>query len=268
MNNITCIVHTYNSEKYLDACLKSVSWVDEIIIVDMYSNDLTLDIAKKYKCKILMHENIGYADPARQYGVENAKNDWILAIDSDELLSPFIISELNSISENNAFDVVNISRRNFFFGKELHGSGWSYKDDIIPRFFNKRFLSYQSEIHNFIKISEKARVLNLIEKNKSFIHFNYDTVESFISRLNRYTTIESTNDVKYKDKMGLKIFYHCMREFFGRFFIKKGYKDGWLGLYLSLAMAFYRISAIAKNNLPNGTKVDDIYHKIGNDLLK
>lgn len=264
MSNITCIVHTYNSEKYLDACLTHLAWADEILIVDMYSNDLTLEIAKKHNCRILMHENVGYVEPARQFGVNNAKYDWILSVDSDEIIPITLAEKLRVISKNNQADVVKISFRNFFFGKELKGSGWAYKDQVIPRFFNRKFLSYGAIIHSSSKIHENARILRIVEMNSSIVHFNYDTVEQFITKLNRYTNIESNND-KFQGRVIRQFFYHFFREFFGRYFYKQGYKDGWLGLYLAFAMAFYRLTSIAKANLDK--EVENIVNTY-NELAK
>ena len=260
MNKISCVIHTYNSEKYLEQCLESVKWCDEIVIIDMYSTDNTLQIAKKYNCNIFMHENVGYADPARAYGLSKCKNEWILALDSDEIVMSQLREELMNIANRDKYDVVKISFRNFFFGREILGSGWGYKDQVIPRFFKKSFFSYTDEVHNFTKISDNARIGYIIDKDKSIIHFNYDSVSQFISKLNRYTDFEvKSTKYNYKGKPTLKIIYHFFREVLGRFIYKKGYKDGWIGLYLALGMAFYRASAIAKANLPKEDEVINLY---------
>lgn len=262
-NKISCVIHTFNSEKYLRECLSSVAWCDEIVIVDMHSTDKTLDIAKKFGAKIYMHENVGYADPARAFGLSKCSYDWVLALDSDELIPKQLKDRLLQEIAQDKFNVFNISRRNFFFGKELLGSGWSYKDDLIPRFFKKGFLTYGNEVHNFTKISDNAKIGSIIGKDISIIHFNYDSVNQFIRKLNTYTDNEvNSTKYNYKGTPARKIIYHFFREILGRFIYKKGYKDGWLGLYLSFAMAFYRASAVAKSNLPNENDVVKTYNKL------
>lgn len=259
-NKISCVIHTYNSEKYLELCLNSVKWCDEIVIIDMYSTDNTLNIARKFGAKIYMHENVGYADPARAYGLSKCSYDWVLSIDSDEVLLPELRDKLIRLTNEDIFDVISISRRNFFFGRELKGSGWSYEDDVIPRFFKKGYLTYGKEVHNFIKVEPNARVGKIVGKDTAIIHFNYDSVCQFIQKLNSYTDLEvSSTKYNYKGKPALKILYHYFREFFGRFFYKKGYKDGWIGLYLAFAMGFYRASAVAKANLPTSNQVIAFY---------
>jgi glycosyltransferase involved in cell wall biosynthesis len=265
MSKISCVIHTYNSEKYLEQCLNSVKWCDEIVIIDMYSNDRTLDIAKHYNAKIYMHKNIGFADPARAFGLSKCSNPWILALDSDEIVTPKLKEELIDIVQKDLYDVVKISFRNFFFGREIIGSGWGYKDQVIPRFFKKGYLNYADEVHNFVKVSDKARIGKIIDKDKSIIHFNYDSVSQFISKLSRYTDFEvNSTKYNYKGNPGLKIMYHFFREVLGRFVYKKGYRDGWIGLYLALGMAFYRASAIAKANLPKEEDVIKSYQKYEN----
>lgn len=263
MNKISCVIHTYNSEKYLRKCLSSVSWCDEIVIIDMYSTDKTLEIAKEFGAKIYMHENIGYADPARAFGLSKCSHEWILAIDSDELVPEKLKDKLLSVIEKNEHEVFKISFRNFFFGRELLGSGWGFKDQVIPRFFRKGFLNYGSEVHNFNKIEPNARVGEIIGRDVSIIHFNYDSVSQFIRKLNTYTDNEvNSTKYNYKGNPTFKIIYHFFREVLGRFIYKKGYKDGWLGLYLALAIAFYRASAVAKSNLPSEEEVVREYQTI------
>lgn len=269
MNNdrISCIIHTFNSEFFIDECLKSVSWCDEIIVIDMYSTDKTVEISKKHNAKIYFHENVGYADPARAFGLEKAEGKWVLSIDSDEIVPKMLAEELIKIKTNDLADVVKISFRNFFFGKEILGSGWGYKNQVIPRFFKKSAIRYTAEVHNFLHINSDSKIVVLVDKNKSIIHFNYVDVSHFIRKLNTYTDAE-VNSTKYAYAKfpGFKIIYHALREFIGRFFYLKGYKDGWIGIYLALSMSFYRASAVAKANTKNHLSIVKEYKKIAEEV--
>jgi len=227
----------------------------------MHSNDQTLAIARKFKANIFMHENIGYADPARAFGLSKCSFNWVLAIDSDEIVPHQLRQELVKIAQSDIYDIAKISFRNFFFGREIKGSGWGYKDQVIERFFKKGYLTYGTEVHNFVQINNKARIGSIIGRDVSIIHYNYDSVRHFIQKLNNYTDQEvHSTRFHYKGYPTFKILYHCLREIVGRFIIKKGYKDGWVGFYLAMAMAFYRASAIAKSNLPDEKDVIDHYH--------
>lgn len=259
LNKISCVIHTYNSSEYLSYCLKSVEWCDEVVVIDMYSTDNTVELAKSHNATVYYHENVGYADPARAYGLSKCTGDWILALDSDEIVSEKLRDRLLKISQNNLADVLEISFVNYFFGREIKGSGWGYKDQVIPRFFRKGMLSYGVEVHNFTKVASNARVIKSISREASIIHFNYNDVSHFIRKLNTYTDKEIySTKYKYKNYPFIKIFYFAIRELLGRFLIKNGYRDGWVGLYLAFAMAFYRATSIAKANLP---KHDDVVKK-------
>lgn len=245
---ISAVVHTYNSELFLQECLESLQWCDEIVVIDMHSTDRTQEIAKNCGAKLYLHENLGYADPARQFGLEKCSHDWILSVDSDELIPPKLQQKIRTFLQSPDAEVVYLCFRNFFFGKELKGSGWSHKNLFVPRLYRRGFLNYGSQVHNFIQISPQARIQKWIDFDLAIVHFNYLSVEHFISKLNRYTTLEAEKINNQKSIIG-SFFYQLLREFFGRFFILKGYKDGWVGLYLSFAMAFYRWTSIAKANL-------------------
>lgn len=257
---ISCLIHTRNSELFLREVLRSVSWCDEIVIVDMESNDLTLSIATEFNCKIINHKNIGYADPARQFGLEQASHPWILAIDSDEIVPEKLALQLKKIVSNDSADAVQLCFRNFFFGKELKGTGWSYKNLKVFRFFKRGFISYNKDVHSFIQVSSEARKFSLINFDFAIIHFNYLDVSHFIQKLDRYTNFEAQKPAtKNFISQGL---YQILRELGGRFIILGGWRDGWIGFYLSFAMAFYRITSITKQHTPDTLNIIKDYKQI------
>lgn len=268
MAKISCVIHTYNSEAYIEKCLRSVQWCDQIVIVDMHSTDNTILIAREYKAEIHTFENLGFADPARAFGLEKCTNDWVLALDSDEVVPKKLALELINIADKDLADVVRISFRNYFFGREIQGAGWGYKNQVIHRLFKKPYVKYGDQVHNFINIKKGSRIKKIINKDLSIIHYNYHSVEQFLSKLNNYTGKEvASTKYNYKGGMVCKMIYHFAREFFGRFILLKGYKDGWIGLYLSLAMVLYRWTAIAKANTSSKEEVIVKYNKEKIDVL-
>jgi len=266
-NKISAVIHTFNSEIFLKECLSHLQWCDEIVVVDMFSTDQTRTIAQAAKANIYLHENVGYADPARQFGLSKCSHDWILAIDSDEIVPEILAQKIQTFLKSPNADVVHLCFRNYFFGRELKGSGWSYRDLHVPRLFKKTSLNYGSAVHDFIQISGTARLDQWIERDLAVIHFNYLSVEHFISKLNRYTNFEARKLTAGKNPF-YQMSYHFMREFFGRLIILRGYQDGWVGIYLSLAMAFYRWTAIAKANLPDEKNAIELYKEISKNSGK
>lgn len=115
---ISAAINTYNEERDLPFALRSISsWVDEIIVVDMHSTDRTREIAKEFGAKVFLHENVGFADPARAFALSKCKGEWILILDADEMIPKPLSDWLLNAAENNRGDVFRISRENYFFGE-------------------------------------------------------------------------------------------------------------------------------------------------------
>jgi len=122
---ISVVINTLNEERNLPYALRSVhSWADEIIVVDMYSEDCTVEIAKQYGATVYFHERIAAFDGARQFAIEQASNEWILVLDADELVPKPLSRTCLDIVASEQFDVVIIPRLNFLLGAPLMHSGW------------------------------------------------------------------------------------------------------------------------------------------------
>jgi len=253
---ITAIIHTFNSEKYLEECLSSVCSCDEIIVCDMHSTDKTIEIAQKFGAKIIYHENVGYADPARNFALEHAQSDWILVVDSDEIIPDKLLKYLKEqITKQNCPDVFAIPRKNYMFGKWIKGAGWYPGQQV--RFFRKGYAWWPPQVHCMPETKGILLTISGERTDLAMIHYNYDTIESFISRLNKYTSLEAEKYVLSGKKYSLfNLLFRPFWVFIRLYFIKKGYLDGIQGFFLCYMMAFYRFSLLAKvwdnNRLKSG----------------
>lgn len=244
VNKITAIVHTYNSEKYLDECLSALKNVDEILVCDMHSTDKTIEIANKHNARIIYHENIGYADPARNWAMEQATGDWILVVDSDEIVSDEFIDYIKAaIEKPDCADVYKVAFKAIYFGKFI-----THKyPDFQPRFFRKGFVKWGDNVHNGSSYKGKAECLPEKNLNLAFKHYNYETIEHFVTKMNRYTTLEVENLKQGKKKpTPCYIFTRGIFGFTNTYFLKGAYKDGVHGLVISILVGFYKFLAIAK----------------------
>jgi len=247
--SISVVINTLNEEIYLPYLLRSVrSWASEIIVIDMYSEDKTVEIAESFGATVYMHENVGFVEPAREFAISKASGDWILMIDADEIV-PYPLSRLLiDIAESGEFDLVSIPRFNYLCGGPLMTAKWGPTQDTSIRFFKRGMLSTSSQIHAGIHPVEGSSIHNIpYRRGYATIHFNYLNFTDFISRLNNYTTIQAEQFLQSEKKSGyLVAIYSASREFAVRFFKFKGYRDSWRGFYLSLCMAFYRLITHAK----------------------
>lgn len=247
---ISVLINTLNEEANIGFAIRSViSWCDEIILVDMESDDSTVAIAQAFgdKVKIFTHRRMGYADPARQFALENSSYAWVFTLDADEVIPPSVAVELIRIAKSDNWDAVSIPWLNYVLGAPIN-SGWGPDVERHIRFFRYPFLSYSGDVHNYAKLTDNARLLNLQYKDGYYIaHFSYKSIEQFVRKMNQYTAIEAEQFVRSQKKYSVLIFIlKGCAEFFRRYVLGRGYKDGWRGFYLSLFMLFYKIMVGAK----------------------
>jgi glycosyltransferase involved in cell wall biosynthesis len=236
---ISAVINTFNEEQNIRQCLECLTWCDEIIIVDMYSEDNTIGIARDYTDKICYFNRSGYVEPARKYAMEQATGDWILLVDADELI-PVALKELliKTISDGDT-EVVHIPRKNFIMGEWIKHTGWW--PDYQARFFRKGKVAFTDTIHAGTRVLEKAKQFHIPSRLAVGIeHFAYIDSEHFVTKLNRYTTIEAGQMFDQKKKFSLlRMFIAGIRGVQVRYVSEKGYRDGYRGLFLSLMMGFY-----------------------------
>ena len=236
MGKISVVINTLNEEKNLPRLLASVkTFADEVVVVDMESSDGTLAIAEKAGAKVFFHKPVGYVEPARNFAVGKATGDWILILDADEELPKSLAAKLKKISLKPNADYFRIPRKNIVFGKWLKHSRWW--PDLNIRFFKKGHVSWNEVIHSVPMTQGKGA--DLPEKEEfSIIHHNYDSIEQYLERMNRYTEIQSQLLIKAKHRFIWKdIITKPLGEFLGRYFAGEGYKDGLHGLAVSLLQA-------------------------------
>lgn len=247
-NNISVIINTLNEEKNIKDCLLSVAWANEIILVDMHSDDHTVQIAKQFaNVKVFYHERLGYADPARKFALEQVTNNWVIMLDADERINlatakmiPIIINQAN-------YDVVYLRRYNYFIGTMIETN--IKCAEYLPRLFKKSCMAYVAQVHNFEQVSTNARVFYLKEQNNiGIVHFAYSSVDGLLNKINRYSTIEADN-IFDNSKKPLKLWkimlrypYHLLKDLF----YYKNYKPWPVQFYMTTAHFFYELSSYIK----------------------
>lgn len=236
MGKISVVINTLNEENNLPRALSSVKkWVYEIVVVDMHSEDSTVSIAKNAGARVFTHKRTGYVEPARNYAISRAQGDWILLLDADEEVSGTLAQKFREIAGSSEASYYAVPRKNIVFGKWLTHSRWW--PDYNIRFFKKGAVEWASEIHSVPLTQGKGADLSA-EESLAIIHHNYNSVEQFLGRMNRYTSIQAKELKKSGRKYSWKNFIKKpTAEFVSRFFAGQGYKDGVHGLALALLQA-------------------------------
>lgn len=226
-NKISVTVLTKNSSKYLTKCLHSVSKFDEIVVLDNGSTDNTIEIAKSFvNVKVYESPFIGFG-PLKNLAVSYASNDWIFSLDSDELVTKELFDELNNLKFDNNFYGYFVPRLNNFFGKEIKTCGL-YPDCTIRLFDRTKAQFSNVQVHESVQLKSNIGYLK-----SDIYHHAYSTIEEFIAKQNRYSTLN------HKKKSVLKAIINPYWTFFKLYFLKLGFLDGWHGFIISKLYSQY-----------------------------
>lgn len=214
MEKLTVLIPTYNEEKLIADALKSVSWADEILVVDSGSVDKTIEICKKYTDRILTRKYNYYADQVN-WGIRKAKNQWVLLLDADERLMPDLQEEIKQLfkkpDELNKYNGYKLARRHYFFGKWLRHGGRYPLYNI--RLFQKDSKMEDRMVHPHV-ILNKSQIGRL---EHDVIHLSDRNFDQYFKKFNNYTSYEAQEMYKnlYNEK---KISW---RQFFTNYLVAK-----------------------------------------------
>ena len=245
MAKISVVVNTYNEEKKLSRALSSLKgFANEIIVVDMMSTDGTRDIAKKYGARVFKHKKISFVEPARNYAIDKAKNDWVIILDADEELTETLKIFLKKEIKNPQANFYRIPRKNIIFGKWMKHTGWW--PDYNIRFFKKGTVTWNQVIHS-VPMTTGAGFDLPANEELSIKHKAYSSVEEYVSRMNRYTSVQARELNRTKIEFDWTFLVSKpSSEFLRRYFAEEGFKDGTHGLALSLLQALSELVIYVK----------------------
>jgi len=237
---ISVIVLTKNEERNIVDCLESLSWCDEIIIVDDNSEDRTLEVAKKIGAKVFTRNLDNDFSKQRNFGLEKANGDWVLFVDADERVSEALALEIKNLIRStgsgqisNKYNGFYIKRRDFMWGKELRygetGSIW------LMRLARKDSGRWIGKVHEEWKIEGKVGRL----KNE-IIHYPHQSISEFLKEINFYTDLRA----KELFEKGLRsnfisILIYPFAKFLSNYFLKLGFLDSIQGLVFASMMSFH-----------------------------
>jgi len=233
---IAAVIIAKNEEKRIIACLESVRWCDEIIVVDDMSSDDTYTICRRFKARVVAHPlNEDYA-MQRNIGTDNAGSDWVLQLDADERMSPELKKDIKKIlSGNNSVVAYGLYRKNYFLGKFMRYGGW-YERQV--KLFKKGKARYSGSIHEQLNIDGRIGEL------KSHLeHYPFSSISEFIQRQLYYAGIEARLLYQDRGRIGLKEVRHHIfikpAKLFLKLYIKKhGFRDGMHGFIFSVLNAW------------------------------
>lgn len=238
---ITAIILAKNEEKHIFRCIKSVSFCDEILVVNDNSTDGTIrainELGNK-KVRVISHSLNDNFSQTRNFGIQKAQNEWILFVDSDEKISEALAFEIsNSLSAwssrtGNEYSGFYIRRFDHIWGKELKYGESGIK---LIRLAKKNVGEWVGKVH------EEWKVKGLVGKlNNPIFHFPHQTLDEFLKEINFYTDIRAQELHTKKIKVyWWSVIVYPIGKFIVNFIIKRGFLDGVHGLVFAIIMSFH-----------------------------
>ncbi|WP_368662565.1 glycosyltransferase family 2 protein [Zobellia laminariae] len=229
-NNITALLITYNEIEHIDAVLENIDFADEIIVVDSFSTDGTVERIKAHSgVKFIQREFKNYTDQ-KAYAMEQASNDWILFLDADERLTPELRKEvIETVNTNNEEISAYYFYRTFMFKKEeLRYSGW--QSDKNYRLFKKSKVNFTKDriVHETLVVNGKSDVLK-----HRLIHYSYKNYEDYKSKMVKYGQMKAIEELpKNYSPNAYHFIVRPSYKFINHYILRLGILDGKKGLII------------------------------------
>mgnify|MGYP004485412889 CR=1 FL=1 len=241
MSTVSVIILTHNEEENIVDCIQSVSFADQVLVIDDFSTDTTLEKAQQLGAKVIQHPMNGDFGGQRNFAIAQADTDWILFLDADERISPQLGREIKAVIEDvdrYAYWIVRENR--FHFNKATHGV---LRPDWVLRLIPRDGASVEGYVHEAIRSTYPSKRLS-----GPMYHYTYDNWNQYFNKFNNYTTLSAE---KYRDKgkscsFVKDIILRPMWAFIKMYILEKGFLDGKIGFILSVNHYFYTMTKYVK----------------------
>ena len=242
MSKLSVYVIAYNDEPNMRACLESVAWADELIVVDSHSTDATEKISREFTDKVFQHEFKGFGQ-LRNEAVAHTTHDWVFSLDTDERATPEIRDEIRQTLERGPeADAYFVPRRNYFLGRWIRHCGW-YPDYRQPQLFRKSRMRYREElVHEGFELEGRAGYLKA-----HILQYPFRDIDHYLTKMDRYSDLMARQMVEQGRRFRThQLVTHPLFTFLKMYLGRAGFLDGMPGLILSGLYAYYTFVKYAK----------------------
>ena len=244
MEKLSVTIITFNEEKNIKDCLDSVKWADEIVVIDSFSTDRTVEICREYTDRVYQNKWQGFVDQ-KKFALTKASHNWVLSIDADERISDELREEIKEVlSDNLKHDGYYMPRKTFYINRWILHCGW-YPDHKI-RLFKKDKGRWEgtrgTAIHESVKVNGRVGYLK-----GDILHYSFPTISSHLKTINSFTSISSSENFKKGERTGiLSILLRPPFNFFKMYILKLGFLDGLPGFIVSVLSSYHVLIKYAK----------------------
>jgi glycosyltransferase involved in cell wall biosynthesis len=240
LERLTAVIITLNAARQLDACLQSVAFADEIVIVDSGSRDDTKTIAERHRARVVHQDWLGYGKQ-KQFAVMQAGSRWVLCIDADERVSEPLRQSIQAELAAPRFRAYRMPRRNRFMGRWLrHGEGYP---DWSLRLFDREYAAWSDDV-----IHEKVVARGPVGTLKGdLLHESEVGIADYLNKQNQYTTLQAKELFARGKRAGVgKLLFSPFFRFIKFYFLRLGFLDGVPGLVHILIGCFNSFTKYSK----------------------
>lgn len=230
---ISAVAITYNEEIYIESYIKSLSFADEIIIIDSFSTDKTVELAEQHGAKVIQHSFENFSKQ-KNFAISQATHDWVVFFDLDEVVPEVLAQEIvETVNSENALKVYRVKRNFHFMGKRIKYSG--FQTDVSVRLFNKNYCKYNGKpVHESIETNEEIGLLK-----HAADHLTYKTFDNYNEKLSLYSKLQAKD--LYKKNVRPNLYHFLFRpwyRFMHQYFLRLGILDGKEGFIICYVHAF------------------------------
>jgi glycosyltransferase involved in cell wall biosynthesis len=244
---ISGLINTWNEAETIRYAVESLrGWCDEVLVVDQQSSDDTQHIAAACGARVVEVEATGYVEIIREMSVAMTEHDWVMVLDSDEIVLPALGRRLRRIAETGEADVVRIPRRNVILGREMeHGQWWP---NAKRRFFHKDAIDIRVEMHGGFHARAGAHEIMLpMDRDCCLWHFSYHNIADVVWKSQRYTTVQAWQRARSDRRPGPRRWFRvALRQAWKEFVKGRAYRDGPAGIAVSVVRVMDRFLVQAK----------------------
>jgi glycosyltransferase involved in cell wall biosynthesis len=235
---LSVIIITKNEAAHIGACLDSVAFADEIVVLDSGSGDATCDIARQKGARVEATADWPGFGPQKNRALDLAAGDWVLSVDADERVTPELAREIQDVLRAPDASAYRIPRLSRFCGRWIRHSGW-WPDHVVRLFRRDAGRFSDAPVHERVEVQGRIGTLSA-----HFLHDPYASLEAFIDKINRYSTEAARSAHRKGRRTSLPgIYGHAAWTFVRHYLLRRGFLDGWQGLVLAGMAAtgsFYR----------------------------
>jgi glycosyltransferase involved in cell wall biosynthesis len=238
---LSVVLVTRNEEERLRACLESVAWADEIVVVDAESEDKTATIAREFTDRVVVRPWPGYA-AQKNVAIDLATGDWVLSLDADEVVSEALAADIRGVlTADGPADGYAVPRRNIFWGRWVRHGGL-YPDLQVRLFRRGRGRFTARAVHESVSVDGRVeRLAGQLE------HRSYRDLSDFLARADRYATLAAEEAVAQGRRARVvDLVFRPLGRFLVMYVVRRGFLDGWRGFLLASLYAYYVLIRTAK----------------------